>query len=107
MIIFPIILYKDIIMINFLTDVINGAFELYGGVFVLMNVKQLLHDKQVRGIHWGSTIFFTTWGLWNTWYYPHLNQRLSFYGGIFICLANIVWLALRIKYSTRRKPERF
>lgn len=81
-----------------LPDLINGAFEACGALALCANIRQLLKDKQVRGIHWGSTIFFTSWGLWNVFYYPHLGQWASFAGGLFIALANIVWLVLRIKY---------
>ena len=80
-------------------DATNGLFECLGGWFVVLNIWKLLKDKQVKGIHWGSTFFFTTWGLWNLWYYPHLGQWVSFAGGVFICTANIVWAVLRIYYN--------
>lgn len=86
-----------------LPDLINGAFECFGGVFLVLNIRTLLRDKQVKGIHWGSTIFFTSWSLWNMWYYPHLDQWASFYGGLFICAANVVWLSLRLYYSRRQR----
>jgi hypothetical protein len=82
-------------------DLINGAFEFFGGVALCANIRQLLRDKQVKGIHWGSTIFFTSWGVWNVYYYPHLDQWVSFWGGLFICAANLVWLGLRLKYRKR------
>ena len=82
-------------------DMVNGLFEACGGLALCANIKQLLKDKQVKGIHWGSTLFFTSWGLWNCFYYPHLDQWFSFLGGIFIATANIVWLALRVHYSKR------
>jgi hypothetical protein len=86
-----------------LPDIINGSFECFGGVFLCLNIKTLLRDKRVTGIHWGSTIFFTSWGLWNLFYYPHLGQMLSFAGGIFICVANIIWGCLRVYYHYRNK----
>jgi hypothetical protein len=87
-------------------DLINGLFEVFGGVFVVMNVYQIYKDKVVHGIHWGSTIFFTSWGIWNIFYYPHLGQWLSFYGGLFICLANVVWLIQRIYYSRKARKAK-
>ena len=84
-------------------DAINGAFECFGGWFVVLNILKLLKDKQVLGIHWGSTIFFTSWGLWHIWYYPHLGQWASFTGGLFICAANLVWLVLRVYFSRRAR----
>jgi hypothetical protein len=79
-------------------DLVNGLFELFGGVFVSMNIYQLYNDKKVNGIHWGSSVFFTSWGIWNIYYYPFLGQWLSFCGGIFICVANIIWFIQRIYY---------
>jgi hypothetical protein len=85
-----------------LPDLINGSFECFGGFFIVLNIFTLLKDKQVKGIHWGSTIFFTSWGLWNVWYYPFLGQYISFFGGMFICFANVIWLCLRIYYSRKK-----
>jgi hypothetical protein len=84
-------------------DLLNGTFELFGGWFVIMNIRQLLRDKQVKGIHWGSSIFFTSWGIWNVYYYPHLGQWISFTGGLLIAVANVVWLVLRLHYYQRRR----
>jgi uncharacterized membrane protein YfcA len=84
-----------------MADLINGAFELWGAVFILLNIIQLLRDKQVKGIHWGSSFFFTSWGLWNCWYYPYLGQWASFWGGAVMCLLNFIWLGMRLWYSRR------
>ena len=86
-----------------IADSINGGFETFGSVAVMMNIAKLLKDKQVKGIHWGSTIFFTSWGLWNLWYYPHLSQWGSFLGGVMLCASNVVWLGLRLYYWRRRR----
>jgi len=82
-------------------DTINGLFECFGSLFILLSIRQLIKDKQVRGFHWGHLTFFTTWGLWNLVYYPHLDQWVSFVGGIFVTLANVVYLALILYY---RRP---
>lgn len=79
-------------------DLVNGLFEFIGSIMLWKNVYQLNKDKQVRGVHWGPTGFFWVWGLWNLYFYPHLNQWLSFTGGLSIVLANGVWLAQMIKY---------
>lgn len=88
-------------------DIINGAFELWGSVFIGLNISKLLHDKQVKGIHWGSSLFFTSWGLWNCWFYPFLGQWASFAGGAVMCLLNMVWLFLRIRYFMLSKPVKW
>ena len=83
-------------------DFINGSFEALAGFFVLLNCRRVVRDKCVRGVSIYSTIFFTSWGVWNLYYYPSLAQWMSFAGGLFIVAANCAWIALMIKY--REKP---
>lgn len=83
-------------------DIINGTFELAGGLFIWMNVVQVWKDKIVRGVHWLPTAFFTTWGVWNLYYYPHLNQWVSFAGGICIVLGNLAWVLSMIKFWPKK-----
>lgn len=79
-------------------DLVNGLFECVGGLSLLKNVKRIRRDKQVRGTVWEITIFFTAWGYWNMFYYPNLDQWISFAGGCVICLANTVWVFYAYKY---------
>jgi hypothetical protein len=79
-------------------DAVNGSFELIGAVTLWANVYKLWRDKQVRGVHWGSAMFFLAWGLWNLFYYPSLDQWLSFAGGCAICSAEVAWLALAYRF---------
>ena len=88
-------------MSHAIPDLINGSFEFFGGGALVLNIRQLLKDKKVRSIHWGSSIFFTSWGIWNIWYYPFLGQWASFSGGLFLCAANVVWFFLRVRYRKR------
>lgn len=90
---------------NLSNDLVNGVFEFCGAAALTMNVKRILRDKQVRGMHWASTIFFTAWSLWNLFYYPALNQWISFAGGCAIALANSTWLALVFIYRKRKEPS--
>lgn len=84
-------------MIN-LPDLGNGLFELIGGGLNFINVHKLYKDKQLKGVHWAPAMFFTAWGYWNCFYYPHLNQWLSFGGGLLIVTANTLWVYLALKY---------
>lgn len=84
---------------NINPDVINGLFELFGSGMLWKNVYQLHKDKMVRGVHWGPTMFFFCWGLWNLFYYPHLGQWYSFAGGLSIVTANGVWVYQMLKYK--------
>lgn len=67
-------------------------------LMVLNHCRVLLRDKAVAGVSILSTVFFTLWGGWNLFYYPHLGQWLSFYGGIAIMIANALWVLLMMKY---------
>lgn len=89
-------------MINLSPDIVNGIFEFIGALFSFANCWQLFKDKKVKGVHWGSTIFFTSWGLWNLFYYPSLHQPYSFVGGIFLCCAAMCWMVQRIYYDNKR-----
>lgn len=79
-------------------DLINGTFEATAGLMVANHCRRVLKDKQVKGVSIISSAFFTSWGFWNLYYYPHLNQWLSFLGGLSIVTANTVWVCLMLKY---------
>ena len=83
-------------------DLINGTFEILGGVFVLNHCRSVIRDKAVKGVSIISVVFFSLWGCWNIYYYPHLDQWWSFYGGLVIVSANTLWCVLLIKYWKRR-----
>lgn len=80
-------------------DLVNGLFELGGAFLILLNVRALMRDKEIKGTHWGPVIFFTAWGFWNLWYYPSLNQWFSFAGGVAITVVNVWWLFLLWRYT--------
>lgn len=83
-------------------DLITGLFEACGGWLVFLNVYQTWKDKQVKGVHIASNIFFTSWGVWNLYYWPHLDQWLAFSGGIPLAVANACWLA-QVWYYGRKQ----
>lgn len=87
-----------------LPDAINGLFEFIGGFLNWLNVRALYHDKEVRGVRIFPSFFFFLWGIWNLYYYPHLDQWLSFTGGLVIVGGNAAWVALAV-YYTRRKTN--
>lgn len=84
-------------------DMINGSFELMGAFFLLLNVRQLYRDKELNGVHWAPTLFFSTWGVWNLYYYPSLGQWYSFAGGLAIVCINTFWLG-QIAWYAKIKP---
>lgn len=84
-----------------LPDLINGGFEAFGFFAVMLSVLKLWRDKQVRGVSLSTIVFFTSWGFWNLYYYPHLGQSLSTVAAACVCVANGSWCALIIKYRGR------
>ncbi len=86
-------------------DVVNGLFEALGAVCIWMNVFQLMKDKEVKGICWQVTAFFTLWGFWNLWYYPSLGQWWSTAGGAALAFGNLFWIVLAFKYARRAREK--
>lgn len=81
-----------------MNDLINGTIELLAGMFVLNHCRVLFAHKQARGVSLVSVGFFTLWGIWNLYYYPALNQPISFFGAVFIVAANAAYLGLLVCY---------
>src|SRR5690349_13610183 len=82
-------------------DLVNGLFEAIGAACVLMNVRALLRDRHIAGVHWAPTVFFTAWGAWNVVYYPTLDQWFSTAGGSLLLLANLWWIFLVWRFRPR------
>ena len=85
-----------------LPDHINGLFEFTGAYFTWRNAYTLYRDKQIKGVYWPTTAFFSAWGIWNLFYYPALNQMWSFFGGIVLVIGNIAWLLLLMCYLKKK-----
>ena len=85
-------------------DLVNGIFELIGAFFAWVNAYKLFKDKEIKGVYWPIWIFYTAWGGWNLWYYPALNQWLSFIAGALLTGGNLAWVVLAIIFF-RRQPE--
>ncbi len=82
-------------------DVANGLFEISGAVFIAFSIVKLYRDKLVRGISWVSVVFFLSWGCWDLFYYLHINQLISWIGGLGGLVATAVWLGQLIYYQRR------
>ena len=80
-------------------DLFNGLFELVGAYFTWVNAWTLHKDKEIKGIYWPTTVFFTLWGMWNLYYYPALGQWFSFWGGVILVSGNVAWVILLIRYK--------
>jgi len=83
-------------------DIANGFFESIAGFMLWFNSLKLYRDKKVLGVHIFPTFFFALWGYWNLFYYPHLNQWVSFFAGINVVLANTAWVVLAVHYRGKK-----
>lgn len=81
-----------------IADITNCAFEVLGGIFIGLHCMRLYRDKEVRGADWRAVAYFSVWGFWNLFYYPHLDQWWSFAGGIVVAGANTVWVLMMLYY---------
>lgn len=86
-------------------DIFNGLFEFIGGCFLCLNLKNLYRDKEVKGVSWLPVVFMSSWGVWNLYYYPSLNQWWSFWGGLWIVSINTTWLAMIYYYYRKKKKQ--
>lgn len=84
-------------------DLINGLFETFGGVAVAFSIRAILKDKKSAGFSIIPLLFFTSWGYWNLYYYPHLNQWFSAFGALATVAANTLYIGLVIKYRYWRQ----
>lgn len=82
-------------------DFFNALFEVSAGFFVLNHCRVLFQHKSTRGVSIVSTIFFCFWGFWNIYYYPAIGQFWSFAGGVFVVIANTVYVVMMLHYNKR------
>lgn len=80
-------------------DMMNGLFELFGAAITWLNVIQIRKDKCLKGYNPMTTVFFMSWGVFNLFYYPSLEQWFSFFGGIAIVTVNTIWLGHIVYYK--------
>jgi hypothetical protein len=80
-------------------DLINGVMQAGLGAAVLNHCWTLYIDKEVRGVSAVSTALFTLYGIWTLYFYPYLGQFWSFAGGLFITVANALYVGMLIAYS--------
>jgi len=83
-------------------DVVNAMFELTAGFVLMFNVREILREKRVVGVHIAPAAFFTLWGIWNAFYYPAIAQQWSFYAAILVVVVNSLWVALALMYRKQR-----
>jgi hypothetical protein len=82
-------------------DLANAFFEGCGSIFILNHARVLFNQKLVRGVSILSVFFFSCWGIFNIFYYQHLEQQFSWYAGIAVLIANSIYLGMIIHYRSK------
>ena len=86
-------------------DLFNASLEAVAGLFIGLSCWRLYNDKKVRGVNVITVGFFAFWGFWNLYYYPHLGQWLSFWGGIVVVTVNTFWMGQMLYYGRGEEDE--
>ena len=79
-------------------DLINGAFEFLAALAVWHNVAILRRTQRFEGMSVLSVAFFTVWGFWNLYFYPHLGQLFSAAAAGAVALGNAVFFYYAMRY---------
>ena len=82
-------------------DLINSIFEGVAAVSVLISVRQILKDREVKGVAWLGCLFMPVWSFWNVYFYATLAQGWSFLAAVSMSIAETIYVVLLIYYSHR------
>jgi len=82
-----------------LNDIINSIFQFLVSFFILINCIKLFKDKKIYGVSFSTLIFLVIFSIWNLYYFFSLNQKISFYAGLFCFMMNLTYLILGIYYK--------
>lgn len=83
-------------------DAVNATYELLGCIAIGASCYRVHKDKQVKGVSLVTVGFFTSWGFWNLYYYPHIGQLYSGIGAAITCATNCLWVYLIVKYRSKK-----
>lgn len=87
-------------------DLSNAFFEGVGAILTWTNVMRIRRDREVKGIDWRVTAFWSAWGVWNVGYYDSVGHPLSMWAGAFLAAGNVCWVLHAVHYTRRRAEQR-
>jgi hypothetical protein len=82
-------------------DTINALFETSGALMTWANVYRVWKDRGYAGVYLPAIVVFGSWGFWNLYYYPHLQQPWSFVATLVMVSANCAWIALMLYFGRK------
>ena len=86
-------------------DLINAFFEGAGAILTWLNVLRIRRDREIKGIDWRISAFWSAWGLWNLHYYYAVGHMLSWAAGAVLVAGNICWVAHAIYYVREERQH--
>lgn len=80
-------------------DQINCLFPFVGCFVILLNIKKLYNDKEVKGVHWFPPLFFYSGQAWGVYFLYTLEQWYSMTSGALFLFCSFVWYFMMIYYK--------
>lgn len=80
-------------------DLINAFFEFSGFLLVLPSLLKAYNLKMIRGVHIATPLFFLCWGVFNLFFYTHLDQWYSTLAAGLMIIGNLIWTWMVWVYS--------
>jgi hypothetical protein len=85
-------------------DVMNFLFGVFASILTYQNVKEAKAHNQIKGMHWYSTAFFTSWASFQMYMYYNIHMYMSMIGNFAILSVDIYWLYLYWSFK-KAKPS--
>ena len=82
-----------------LPDAINAGFEVFASVVSTLSLIAIYKAKRIIGVSPWPTVFFSVWGMWNLFYYPHLGQVWSTLAAGCMLGVNMIWLYMYYQFK--------
>jgi len=74
-------------------DIINAVFVWAALIMSVLDLRRILVDRVLGGIHFGSAVLFTVWPLWDLCYYHSLGQWVSFCVCFLLACVRLCWFS--------------
>lgn len=85
-------------------DLINSSFIFAASFFYLLNIKEVLSDKEVKGTNFWSMVFFCAWNVWTAFFYIFATSFFWTQIAAVLCgVVNTIYLQMVIKLRNRNK----
>ncbi|AVH85054.1 hypothetical protein RsoM2USA_126 [Ralstonia phage RsoM2USA] len=89
------------------TDYITAGIEFVNIILMLMNIRKIVIDKQVKGISIYSAMYSWGYSVWFAIFCNELNQPISTFVSTIYSLVNLIWLGLFLYYNFFDSVVRF